>query len=294
MKSKVKENYKTNNKSSKPYFIATSKNKDKIFFVTLKTDNNHIECLIDTGANDNFIAESTIQKLQLHNKSFDVNMTITEFNGVRRRIYKAIKINFSFTETPDIAYEQLFYIYPQLEVEAILGLTCMKENQWKLDFSKTKISILQQDQNISKNLEPEEYLEARIKTATIEMNKNATAEIFEDINLNRVIQEAKNNNPPLGKIKCQPLKLSYKSTANVVKLKPYKVPYAILPKLKKMIAKMIDMNIIRKSNSEYASPAFVIPKKNGEIRMVVNYKKLNENLISFLSHFLICMIYYYH
>jgi hypothetical protein len=46
--------------------------------------------------------------------------------------------------------------------------------------------------------------------------------------------------------------------------------------VKKEIEKLESLNIIRKSTSTYASPAFPIFKKNGTIRIVVDYRGLNK------------------
>jgi hypothetical protein len=45
---------------------------------------------------------------------------------------------------------------------------------------------------------------------------------------------------------------------------------------KEEITRLKGLGIIRDSNSVYASPAFPIKKKNGEIRLVVDYRLLNE------------------
>lgn len=56
----------------------------------------------------------------------------------------------------------------------------------------------------------------------------------------------------------------------------YRVPYSLVPAVKEHIEKLIKLKIIRKSNSSVSSPAFVIRKKNGDIRLVTDYRKLNE------------------
>jgi hypothetical protein len=44
---------------------------------------------------------------------------------------------------------------------------------------------------------------------------------------------------------------------------------------KKMINEMLEQGVIRPSKLPYASPAFLIPKKDGDYRLVVDYRKVN-------------------
>lgn len=39
---------------------------------------------------------------------------------------------------------------------------------------------------------------------------------------------------------------------------------------------MLEENIIEEAESEWASPVVLIPKKNGEVRFCVDYRKLNS------------------
>ena len=47
--------------------------------------------------------------------------------------------------------------------------------------------------------------------------------------------------------------------------------------LNAQIDKWLKMGIIQPSNSRYNSPIFVVPKKNGENRYVLDYRALNAN-----------------
>ena len=49
--------------------------------------------------------------------------------------------------------------------------------------------------------------------------------------------------------------------------------------LKEYLAKQLKMGVIQKSTSPAASPMLFVPKKNGEFRLCVVYRKLNEVII---------------
>ncbi|KAL7631477.1 UNVERIFIED_CONTAM: hypothetical protein RMT77_018226 [Armadillidium vulgare] len=61
-----------------------------------------------------------------------------------------------------------------------------------------------------------------------------------------------------------------------VKSKPYPVPYTMREELKKEISSMIEMGIIRKSDSPYASPIVIVKKKDGTNRVCADFRKLNK------------------
>ena len=65
-----------------------------------------------------------------------------------------------------------------------------------------------------------------------------------------------------------------------VRLKPYPLLYALRQELKEEIKEMLDMGVIRKSSSPYASPVVIVKKKDGSNRICVDYRKLNKVTIS--------------
>ena len=61
-----------------------------------------------------------------------------------------------------------------------------------------------------------------------------------------------------------------------VRSRPYPVPYSMRESLKKDIADIIKMGVIRESDSPYASPVVVVKKKDNTNRVCVDYRKLNK------------------
>ena len=62
--------------------------------------------------------------------------------------------------------------------------------------------------------------------------------------------------------------------------KAYMLPYALREKVKQEIDNMTEASITEKSISPYASPIVIVPKKDGSIRLCVDYRLLNEITIS--------------
>lgn len=79
------------------------------------------------------------------------------------------------------------------------------------------------------------------------------------------------------------LKKSHKVTmkievtnSSIVKHRPYRVPEADKTVLRNLIQELLEAGIIRKSNSPYASPSFLIDKKDGTKRLVVDFRQINK------------------
>ena len=65
------------------------------------------------------------------------------------------------------------------------------------------------------------------------------------------------------------------TTDEPIVTQPYRVPQALEAEVKVLIQKMLDQNLIRKSNSEYSSPVVLVEKPDKSLRLCVNYQKLN-------------------
>ena len=58
--------------------------------------------------------------------------------------------------------------------------------------------------------------------------------------------------------------------------KPYPVPFKLQEELRGHIKEMLNLSIIRRSDSAYASPIVLVRKKDGTNRLCIDYRKLNK------------------
>ena len=65
-------------------------------------------------------------------------------------------------------------------------------------------------------------------------------------------------------------------TDKPVIMRHQRIPLAMEEKVEKMISDMLKQNIIVESKSEWNSPLVVVPKKNGDLRLCVDFRKLNS------------------
>ena len=62
-------------------------------------------------------------------------------------------------------------------------------------------------------------------------------------------------------------------TANLVRLSPHRLPHAYREIVQSELKEMLEGGIIDKSSSEWASPIVLVRKKDGSIRMCVDYRQ---------------------
>ena len=64
-----------------------------------------------------------------------------------------------------------------------------------------------------------------------------------------------------------------------VRRRPYPIPHALRTKVKEEVQNMLDMGVIEKSNSPYASPLVIVKKADGSDRYCVDMRLVNQKTI---------------
>ncbi|RWS03567.1 gag-pol fusion protein-like protein [Dinothrombium tinctorium] len=67
--------------------------------------------------------------------------------------------------------------------------------------------------------------------------------------------------------------------AEPIKKTPYRATLKQREAINEEVKKMLDAGLIEPSNSPWAAPVFLIPKKDGTYRFVIDYRDLNETLV---------------
>ena len=66
------------------------------------------------------------------------------------------------------------------------------------------------------------------------------------------------------------------STAEPVRSKYYPIPYKTREIMESEIDEMIKLGVIAHSISPYSSPIVLVPKKDGSVRVCIDFRKLNK------------------
>ena len=61
--------------------------------------------------------------------------------------------------------------------------------------------------------------------------------------------------------------------------KPFPIPKVHETTLKKEVERLVKIGVLKKiNNSQWAAPAFIIPKKNGTVRFISDFRELNKRI----------------
>jgi len=82
----------------------------------------------------------------------------------------------------------------------------------------------------------------------------------------------------LGTAKCTPYDIELSDTTPV-RSPPYQCAPPKLEIFKRVVNELLEQGVVRPSKSQYASPAFLVPKSGGGFRMVVDYRKVNSKIV---------------
>ena len=58
--------------------------------------------------------------------------------------------------------------------------------------------------------------------------------------------------------------------------RPYRLAYTERAKVREKVQALLDIAVIQESDSDYASPVILVPKKNGDVRICMDYRALNR------------------
>ena len=79
----------------------------------------------------------------------------------------------------------------------------------------------------------------------------------------------------VGTAKCATYEIELSDTTPV-RSPPYRFARPKLDVFKKIVNEILEQGVVRPSKSQYASPAFLVPKNSGEYRLVVDYRRINS------------------
>ena len=77
-----------------------------------------------------------------------------------------------------------------------------------------------------------------------------------------------------------PVSLDIKKDAKPYHGKAYPIPHIYEQTLRKEVQRLVDIGVLEKcSDSEWASPTFIIPKKNGTVRFITDLRQVNKRIV---------------
>ncbi len=81
---------------------------------------------------------------------------------------------------------------------------------------------------------------------------------------------------PLGVTHCAEHHIKLKPGSNPVYTNAYKLPHSQRQLVEELIKDMLDQGVIQESNFSWNSPLFLVPKNDGTLRPIIDFRRVNE------------------
>lgn len=166
-----------------------------------------------------------------------------------------------------------FLILESSHYEAIFGLNLLKNLKIRIDLAEMKLS----SEEGCLKLEKAEYYDALATPEQELLSKTRLAAVSIQDKTAKLIEKYKQEIPEPGLIPNRIFSLNL-TDSSLIRLNPHPIPYRFYDEVKSEVRRLPNIGIIRPGYSRFGSTAFAIKKKNGELRLVVDYRKLNEKL----------------
>ena len=181
---------------------------------------------------------------------------------------------------------QIFHVVPHLTENCILGMDFIANNSVKFNGQTRKLSyksnnnkfcLIGKISSISSKNPPTTLLENTVSPIQIEEESllKYRDTLVSLLAANRDV--VANSMSELGKAKG--VKHSITTLGKPIHVPFRRIAHHLQPLITKNIEEMLLYNIIRPSNSPYSTIAVLVPKKDGERRFCIDYRKLNADTV---------------
>ncbi|QRV83051.1 Transposon Tf2-1 polyprotein [Ceratobasidium sp. AG-Ba] len=226
--------------------------------------------MIDSGASSIFISEKIVQDFQLFKKKLDKPRRLKVIDGREidsGRVEHYCSINLKIFDHEE---EADAYVVNVGNHDIVLGMSWLKRHNPAIDWDKKSLVFSSRYcaehcldiSPIVKSGEPDLEIAA---TSELPTKYSEFSKIFTEEEISPL--------PPHRPYDCK------------ITLKPDAVPrhgpiYSLGPRedeeLRKTVTKQLEAGLIRPSKSPMASPVIFVKKKNGSLKMCIDYRKLND------------------
>jgi hypothetical protein len=283
------------------------------FLITLVSPNNNskpVRCLLDTGTTRSIVLKHYMSFSHHHYK----NKTKTKWQTLSGTLTTSKIAAMQFIIPELSTSKQITWACHVDEVSSrdkvpydiILGLDFLAELKFTLDFDqrlirwgenqmpmtphglvtdKEAFQYLHQASLDSPVLQKAEERQAKILDAdysAVEMDDYVNSLNHLSLNDQQSLLATLRQFPTLfggglGKLNIDPIHLELKQGAQPYHAKPYAVPQAYAATTKTEIARFEKLGIWKRvNNSPWTAPTFIQPKKTGDVRVLTDFRKLNE------------------
>ena len=231
--------------------------------------------MLDTGTTMNFIESALVDKENIKRDSILPVKAITA-DDRELTVNEEATVNFSINDDNRIKYKTKMRIIKKTSFDLILGMPFFVENEVNINFREGLISIDGHSYELPitplKDVNIENGLVSKSRIYNI--TEQSARKTFQN-----TLKALQHETKELRTIETTKHKIELISSVPT-RAKPIPVPISFLKQTEDEIEKLLRLNVIRRSDSPFAVAAFPIFKKNGSVRLVVDYRALNKNTVA--------------
>ncbi|KAI4292771.1 hypothetical protein PAPHI01_2045 [Pancytospora philotis] len=243
--------------------------------LTGKITDKEIRFQLDPGAVISCLSHETADKLGLPIIPNDKPLSVQTADGTMIETEGTACLTFTLDRIPGMTFKEKAAVLPGSLSHILLGEPFLISEGVQLDYREATVRIADRilfldPQTTDFNASPDGQLMARV------YNVQAFSSPQSDLTHEQkeMLRAYAEHNPELGAIPNQLMRIELTSDCPFRRL-PYSVPIRLQERLKEEIDRLLRLHIITPSVSPYACPAFPILKRNGDIRLIVDYRPLN-------------------
>lgn len=242
-----------------------------LFQIPLTFGQIEMLALVDTGSSFCIISPETYETLLKQTKAIvnleDSKLSAMSASGEKINFKHKITIHFKIGH---LSWDFPFQVAGNLPVPVIIGSDFLTRSKAIINMANHTLAfpygtpktftLLCAPQNVSED--------------PIRMGQNLTDAQRQQVE-NLIAQFPDTITKSLGRTNLLKYHIRVNSNA-VVRCKPYQYSPPKMAQMREHINDLLQKGVITPSTSQFASPAFLVPKKGGKTRMVVDYRKINS------------------
>ena len=248
-------------------YIKEPNPQQRLLKLKAKAKNRVLTCLLDTGSQMNYISNSLVSDLNLRTSAIPT-ITAELANGSKQDISQKTEISLTLDELPHTTFALQARILENAAYPIILGLHFIEENKVVIDYEKTRLKIagfeIEMDFDEAWKVNPDSKIVEKVNLTDCQSRSS-----IEDI-----VKQAQKENPEIGQIDTFEHSIILRQICPI-NCRSYPIPFKLQPAVSTELVRLQKNNIIGPSSSNFVSPAFPVLKRDGSIRLVVDFRKLN-------------------
>ncbi len=265
-----RDNNNVNNKyrKSSSYFVQERNPNLKKIKLDGKLNEIPTKLLMDTGSQHTIISRSLLINRKIQTIPLKKPISIVTANNSETLITERANVLIDLDKIPSCSFKASALVIPKGPNYLILGMDFLVNQRAIINLETFSLSI---DGHSLKIIEEED-----LNPYTLLINKSScnTVQYLKT----KISDQIINKNEMIGKMRIPPAKIRLHNPTPISS-PSYSIPHKYKHQIKEEIERLLRMNLIRLSRSEFCSPAFPVVKRNGSIRLVVDYRKLNQQTI---------------